>query len=183
MFHSASLYPRKIQVFRHFPPLRSWPDICYLQGSSEAAERTVARREARRAKPMNSADEAPNTRSNAVGEAKGLTLSGRSSSGRAKIAADAASHPETRQADRRHQAKTCDVERRRSSRRYSDRLAASFTSAFVAQWLGQQVAESEPGSEIALHRSAKLVYAAVQEREAQYYRSLGQHAKKAQDYS
>ncbi|HKJ75513.1 MAG TPA: hypothetical protein VKA19_15465 [Alphaproteobacteria bacterium] len=90
---------------------------------------------------------------------------------------------DTRKGDRRVRAAFREVERRRSARRYSDRLAASFTSAFVAQWLGQEVAGGDPGNELALRRSANMVYAAVQEREAEYFRSMGQNAKKTKDYS
>lgn len=121
--------------------------------------------------------------SKAAAEAKEITCSGKAASGKANVAEGEAQHPDTRKGDRRRQNKASGVERRRSSRRYSDRIAASFTSAFVAQWLGQEIADEVAGNEVALHRSARLVYAAVQEREAQYYRSLGQHVRKTQDYS
>lgn len=123
------------------------------------------------------------TTSTAARETKEVALSGKAASGNTKVASGEALHPETRKNDRRRQSKSCSIERRRSSRRYSDRIAASFTSAFVAQWLGQEIADENSSNELALHRSASLVYAAVQEREAQYYRSLGQYAKKTQDYS
>ena len=127
---------------------------------------------------MTTANEAQDKRRETAAEPKGVALSGQ-----ADVETGEALNPETRKADRRRQSQACAVERRRSARRYSDRIAASFTSAFVAQWLGQEIADEVAGNEIALHRSASLVYAAVQEREAQYYRSLGRHARKAQDYS
>ena len=96
---------------------------------------------------------------------------------------DSAEFVDTRIKDRRSQTLFRAIERRRSARRHSDRVAASFTSAFVAQWLGQEIAGGEPGDEITLRRSANLVYAAVQEREAQYFRTLGQPSKKTHDYS
>jgi hypothetical protein len=93
-------------------------------------------------------------------------------------------HPDDRKVDRRRrQVAWNGTERRRASRRHSDRVAASFTSAFVAQWLGQEIAGGEPGDELALRRSANLVYNAVQEREAQYFRTLGRNARKSHDYS
>lgn len=64
--------------------------------------------------------------------------------------------------DRRRNAAKVSVERRRSTRRCSDRLALSFTSAFVAQWLGQELAGGEPGGEMTLRRSADMVYKAAQ---------------------
>jgi hypothetical protein len=95
-----------------------------------------------------------------------------------------AAHAEDRKIERRRrQIAWNGPERRRASRRYSDRVAASFTSAFVAQWLGQEIAGGEPGSELALRRSASLVYNAVQERESQYFRTLGRNARKTHDYS
>ena len=100
-----------------------------------------------------------------------------------EIQQEGAEFVDTRSKDRRRQTLFRAIERRRSARRYSDRIAASFTSAFVAQWLGQETAGGEPGDEITLRRSANLVYAAVQEREAQYFRSLGQQSKKTHDYS
>lgn len=100
-----------------------------------------------------------------------------------EVQQDGAEFIDTRGKDRRREMLFRAVERRRSARRYSDRIAASFTSAFVAQWLGQEIAGGEPGDEITLRRSASLVYAAVQEREAQYFRTLGQQAKKTHDYS
>jgi hypothetical protein len=104
--------------------------------------------------------------------------------GRDTVAQGEAPHADDRKVDRRrNQAKTVEVERRRGSRRYSDRVAASFTSAFVAQWLGQEIAGGQPGDELSLRRSANLVYNAVRERESQYFRSLGRNAKKTHDYS
>ena len=103
--------------------------------------------------------------------------------GQTEIQQDGAEFVDTRSKDRRRQTLFRAAERRHSARRYSDRIAASFTSAFVAQWLGQEIAGGEPGDEITLRRSANLVYAAVQEREAQYFRTLGQPSKKTHDYS
>ncbi len=102
---------------------------------------------------------------------------------RTEVQQDDAEFIDTRGKDRRRHTQLRAVERRRSARRHSDRIAASFTSAFVAQWIGQEVSGGEPGDEMSLRRSASLVYAAVQQREAEYFRTLGQQSKKTHDFS
>jgi hypothetical protein len=117
-------------------------------------------------------------------QTKEVRHAGPAADARTDVADSEADRSDDRQGDRRRrQVAWTGAERRRASRRYSDRVAASFTSAFVAQWLGQEIAGGNPGDELALRRSASLVYDAVQEREAQYFRTLGRNARKTHNYS